>query len=197
MVNNEFGRGPESWCSYDYHASIVAGGCNIFILATWDSTGGPDSSGCIWTDHTRWSADTPERPLSILPLLFYRNWIDADPMDLRDAEVSVYLRGDGLRLDGAQCFFWVHGSGGRWHYTSRPLAISDAAWARAPLHVRLENDEQLWHHSWPRDPRLSAPLDRILGQAHSYGFSFVGFSSEVSGRLCMGTFRITLAGESQ
>lgn len=196
MVKNEFCRGPEGWCSYDYHASIVAGGCNVFILATWDSSGGPGGSGCVWTDHTRWSADTPEKPLSILPLLFYRSWVDADPVDLRAADVSVYLRGDGLRLDGAQCFFWVHGSGGRWHYTSRPLSISDAAWAGAPLEFRLEDDERLWHHSWPRDPKVSGSLDQILGHAHSYGFSFVGFSSEVSGRLCMARFRIALRGEN-
>ncbi|MCK4591057.1 MAG: hypothetical protein KAT86_04830 [Candidatus Latescibacteria bacterium] len=191
MLRNSFARGPEGWCSYDYHASIVTGR-NVFILATWEKEGGVANSGYVWVDHTRWSADTPEKPLSILPLLLYRSWVNADAIDLRDAEVSVYLRGDNLRLDGAQCFFWIHGVGGRWHYTSHPLSISDAGWSSAPLRFSLQNDEQLWHHSWPRDPNTSRSLESILGQVLSYGFSFVGFSSEVSGRLCMGEFEIKL-----
>lgn len=191
MLRNSFTRGPEGWCSYDYHASIVTER-NVFILATWEKEGGVDNSGYVWVDHTRWSADTPEKPLSILPLLLYRSWVNAGPVDLRDAEVAVYLRGENLRLDGAQCFFWIHGVGGRWHCTSHPLTISDAGWSSAPLRFSLQNDEQLWHHSWPRDPNTSRSLESILGQVLSYGFSFVGFSSEVSGRLCMGEFEIKL-----
>jgi hypothetical protein len=113
QVHNDFQHGPQGWCSYDYHASIVSGGTNVFILAIWSGGGGPKESGHVWTDHTRWSADTPERPLSILPLLFYRSWIDAESIDLRDSEVSVYLRGDDLRLDGASCYFWAHALGTR------------------------------------------------------------------------------------
>jgi len=192
MLKNTFAKSPEGWCSYDYHASIVAGGQNIFILATWEGEGGVGGSGHIWVDHTRWSADTPEKPLSILPLLFYRSWVNEDPIDLRNADVSVYLRGDDLQLHGAQCLFWVHGVGGRWHLNSRPLAISEGQWSPEPLRFSLPNDESLWHHSWPRDPERSKPLAEVLGDAHSYGFSFVGFSSEVDGRLCMSEFEITL-----
>lgn len=190
-LENSFAKGPEGWCSYDYHASMVSGGHNVFILTTWQGNGGPDNRGFVWTDHTRWSADTPEKPLSILPLLFYRSWINEDPIDLRDAEVSVYLRGDGLQLDGAQCFFWVHGAGGRWHLTSQPLPISEADWSPEPLRFALPNTESSWHHSWPRDHR-SPPLAQILGATHSYGFSFTGFSSEVTGRLSMSQFEIAL-----
>ena len=190
MVKNSFDRGPESWCSYDYHASMVADGTNIFILATWAAEGGVGDSGYVWTDHRRWSADTPEKPLSILPFLFYRNWANEGAVDLRGAEVSVYLRGDDLRLDGAQCLFWVHGHGTRWHCASQPLAIADGCWAVEPCRVELDNDESLWHCSWSIDPRDPVPLDRVLGEAQSYGISFVGFSSEVSGRLAMDEFEI-------
>ncbi len=113
MIRNSFEKGPEGWCSYDYHASMVGGGTNIFVLTTWVRNGGPGDSGYIWADQNRWSADTPEQPLSILPLLFYRSWIGADPLDLRGAEMSVYLKGENLALDGAQCLFWVHGDGTR------------------------------------------------------------------------------------
>ena len=61
-IKNNFDKGPEGWCSYDYHASMVADGSNIFILATWAAHGGVDNGSFIWTDHRRWSADTPERP---------------------------------------------------------------------------------------------------------------------------------------
>lgn len=192
-LRNTFVKGPEGWCSYDYHASIVAGGRNIFILATWEREGGVNNSGYVWVDHTRWSADTPEQPISILPLLFYRSWAKEDPVDLRNAAVSVYLRGDNLQMNGAQCLFWVHGVGGRWHLNSRPLAISEGRWSCEPLRFSLPKDEALWHHSWPRDPSRSRTVEEILQATHSYGFSFVGFSSEVSGRLCMSQFRIKLA----
>ena len=190
MIKNNFTKGPESWCAYDYHASIVADGQNIFILATWVKGGGVNDGNYIWVDHRRWSADTPEKPLSILPLLHYRNWIDADPVDLRGREVSVYLRGDNLRLDGASCYFWVNSPGTRWHYTAQPLTISEGIWASAPQHFTLHDDESLWHRSWAANPATALSLTQMLGSALSYGFSFVGFTSEVSGRLCMAEFEI-------
>ena len=192
MVRNSFNIGPDGWCSYDYHGSIVADGHNIFVLATWEETGGVNNSGYVWVDHRRWSADTPEKPLSILPLLFYRNWINADPIDLRDAEVSVYLRGDDLQLDGASCFFWIHGDHTRWHYTSHPLSISDGDWASNPLRFSLRADDKLWHHSWSLDPGNPTPLGVLLGRVESYGFSFVGFSAEVRGRLSIDELEIRL-----
>ena len=48
----------------------------------------------------------------------------------------------------------------------------------------------IWHRSWSLDPRNAVPLGRLLGQVASYGFSFVGFSSEVTGRLCLDEFQI-------
>ena len=194
MIANSFRRGPEGWCSYDYHASIVGGGTNVFILATFAAQGGVDDSGYIWVDNTRWSADTPEKPLSILPLLYYRSWIGADPVDLRDAGVSVYLRGDDLRLDGARCYFWVCGLGTRWHYTDHPVDIADGCWADEPQCFHLPDDDARWHRSWSGDPENPAALTELLRQTPSYGFAFVGFSSEVSGRLSMDNFQITPRG---
>jgi hypothetical protein len=190
MIRNTFAKGPEGWCSYDYHASMVAGGVNVFVLGTWVASGGVGDSGYVWTDHRRWSADTPERPLSILPLLFYRNWVGEANVDLRGAEMAAYLRGDDLRLDGARCLFWVHGHGTRWHCASQPLTVTDGCWAAAPNRVSLRNDESLWHRSWTIDPREPVSLDQVLGDVQSYGFSFVGFSSEVSGRLSLDEFEI-------
>jgi len=150
MIHNRFERGPEGWCSYDYHASMVADGVNVFILTTWSADGGPDGSGCVWTDHRRWSADTPETPLSILPLIHYRNWVDAQPIDLRRAKMSAWLRGDGLKLDGASCYFWVHAIGTRWHLTGQPLSIVEETWTQQ--WVTLEPTPEEWHLSWSMDP---------------------------------------------
>ena len=191
MITNPFSRGPEGWCSYDYHASMVGGKTNVFILTTWAPSGGVDDASYVWTDNTRWSADTPERPLSILPFLHYRSWVDADSVDLRDAEMSVHLRGDDLILDGAECYFWVHAASTRWHLNSAPLEIADGRWPESPSRVRLTPDESLWHNSWAGDPRGPTPLAEVLGAAVSYGFSFVGFSSEVTGRLSMARFEVS------
>ena len=43
-LRNTFAKGPEGWCSYDYHWSIVAEK-NIFILTTWERDGGPADAG--------------------------------------------------------------------------------------------------------------------------------------------------------
>ena len=188
-MKNNFDKGPEGWCSYDYHASMVADGSNIFILATWAAQGGADNGSFIWTDHRRWSADTPERPLSILPLLCYRSWVGADPLDMRQSAVAVHLRADRLRLDGAQCFFWVHAASTRWHYTAHPLALAEGVWTANRL--ALAADENQWHRSWSADSDHPVALEQVLSRAESYGFSFVGFSSEVTGRLSMSQFSIT------
>ena len=190
-IQNRFAKGPEGWCSYDYHASMVSGGTNIFVLATWVKGGGPNDGAYIWTDHRRWSADTPEKPLSILPLLFYRSWIDADPVDLRECGLAVSLRGYDLNLDGAQCSFWVHAGETRWHYVSQPLRIAAGSWPSEPQRLVLRADETLWHRSWTQSEATALNLAQTLQTARSYGFSFTGFSSEVTGRLALGAFTIT------
>lgn len=192
MIKNSFEKGPEGWHSYDYHASIVAGVNDIFIQTTWQREGGVDNSGYVWANESHWSADVPERPVSILALILYRSWVGEDPVDLREAEVSVYLRGDGLQLFGAQCLFWVAQNGSRWHYSSSPIPISDGCWFPEPTRFTLNSDESLWNHSWA--PK-SASLDSMLANAPSYGFSFVGFAQEVRGRLSIDEFEIKLRGE--
>lgn len=195
MIKNSFDQGPEGWCSYDYHWSIVARGRNIFILTAWSPSGGVNGSGYIWSEETQWSADTPESPVSVLPFIMYTNWVGLDPLDLREARVSVYLRGDGLQLHGSQCYFWVVGPGGRWHFASHPLHISDGEWAAEPNVLTLRNDESLWHRSWSSDPAHPPALDGLLAQAHSYGISLVGFGQEPRGKFCMDEFEIRLAEE--
>ena len=195
MIKNTFDRGEDGWCSYDYHASIVNDGRNIFILTTWDGTGGVNDSGYGWADHKRWSADVPENPTSTLPLIYYRRWINEGPLDLREAELSVYLRGDNLHLLGAECYFWILGPT-RWHYKSHPLHISDGDWASEPNRLTLKNDESLWYWSWAGLPPNPQSLDQSLGQVSSYGFSFVGFSREVDGRLSMDEFELRPAKSS-
>ena len=192
-IKSNFTKGPEGWCSYEYHASIVAG-TNIFILTTWSPTGGIDGGGYVWADHTRWSADAPEKPLSILPLIRYQNWVGEGRIDLRGAELGVSLRGDGLALNGAACYFWAHIAGTRWHCSGHPIEILEGRWPDEPTRFTLANDEARWYHSWSRDPAQPADLEQVLANAESFGFSFVGFGGEVSGRVSMGFFEINTAG---
>ncbi len=192
VLRTTFDKGPERWCSYDYHMSVL-GRSNIFVLTTHETSGGVNGSGYVWADEHRWSADTPEAPVSVLPLIYYRTWDDEGTVDLRGADVSVYLRGDGLELDGASCYFWVNMAGTRWHYTSNPLEISDGRWADEPLRFTLENDESLWHMSWTALADGPTPLDTLLRDAISYGFSFVGFGQEPRGRVSMDELEISLA----
>ena len=187
-MKNTFDVGPEAWCSYDYHASVVAGVNNIFILATHVKTGGVNNSGYVWVDEKRWSADTPEVPMSILPFIFYRNWINADSINLENASISVCLRGDDLNLFKAKCYFWVLGKGSRWHNISSPLKIPESKWGKEPQKIDIYSDESNWHNSWNFTGK--APLNEVLRNCESYGFSFVGFEEEVRGKFSMDEFEI-------
>lgn len=201
MGKNVFAKGPDGWATYDYHASIISqggrlGGGEIHIMTSWRREGGPNNSPYIWTDHQRWSTDVPERPISILALIRYQNWMNEDPIDLRGAQVSAYLRGDNLDLDllGGTCHFWAHIGRSRWHYSSQALHVSSGEWAAEPNRITLHNDEALWHRSWSGVPPRDRSLDDTLKAAESFGFSFIGFAREVSGRLSLADFELTLAG---
>ncbi len=189
MVKNSFAKGPEGWCSYDYHASVIAG-AEIFVMSTWRPQGGISGGGYIWTDHHRWSADTPEQPVSILAFIRYRQWFNEDPVDLRGAELSCSLRGDGLNINTAKCYFWAHIAGNRWHCHAQPITIPEGKWADEPTVLTLTADESQWYRSWLNPNAQEATLEQVLAGTQSYGFSFVGFGSEVSGRLALGEFAI-------
>jgi hypothetical protein len=73
--------------------------------------------------------------------------------------------------------------------------ISEGAWAPEPHVFTLCNDESRWHRSWSADPAHPPALDALLAQAHSYGFSLVGFGQEPRGKFSMDEFEIWLAGE--
>jgi hypothetical protein len=91
-------------------------------------------------------------------------------------------------------FFWVHAGGTRWHFTSHPLTITNGEWTRQQ--VPLEPTPEGWHCCGSVDPERPPPLQDVLGSTHSYGFSFVGFSREVTGRLSLAEFNLRLPGLS-
>jgi len=190
ILRNSFDIGPESWCSYDYHASVIAGE-NIFILATHEAKGGINDSGYIWVDEKRWSTDTPEDPISILPLIFYRTWINKSYVNLENAEVSVYLRGDNLQLDGAECYFWILYNETRWHYKEIPLKFGEDKWLDKSQSFLISSDESKWNNSWTKLGNGPEPLSSVVRNCESYGFSFVGFKQEVRGKFAIDEFIIT------
>jgi len=135
------------------------------------------NTGYVWSDDSRWNIDTPETPHSILALIMYHNWVNRRAADLRNATLSVYLRGDHLDLKGGQCFFWAWNlrTGTRWHYSKQSLVISRGKRADQPNVVMLKNDESLWHRSWAirypeygsrRMRQLRIFVSRLLGKRH-------------------------------
>jgi len=187
IIADHFEKDAEGWHIYDFSGG--PGKRDIFRPVTWERSGGVKNSGYIWADDSRWSIDTPEKPHSILALIHYRRWVKGPPLDMRDAEVSVYLRGDKLDLKGAKCYFWVNKPGTRWHLTTQPLKITEGKWGDKLTFV-CKNDEKLWHRSWANFP---INLNDVLQTCHSYGFAFVGFSEKVTGKFAMDDFVIQLA----
>lgn len=183
-VIDNFNSGAEGWQIYDYDGGQSG---NVFYPVTWENSGGVGNSGYVWGDDSRWRIDTPENPDSILSFIVYRSWVGESSLDLRDAELSFYLRGDNLDLKGGNIYFWVLNSepyGHRWHLTSEPLQITEGAWG-AKQTVTLFNDPTKWHRSWTRSPLVPGTINDILSNVESYGFSFVGFSEEVTGKFSM------------
>ena len=191
-ILNSFDSDRDGWQAYDYNGGISGGG-NVFYPLNWEKSGGVNNSGYVWADDSQWRIDTPESPNSILAFIIYRKWVQAPALDLREAEISVFLRGDGLNLKGAKCYFWAldHEIGTRWHFTSQPLEIAQGGWGKR-LRFRLRNQESLWHRSWARTPSNPASLDEVLRTCDSYGFSFLNFSGEVTGKLSMDELEIRL-----
>ena len=109
----------------------------------------------------------------------------------RDTELAVYLRGDDLLLNGADCYFWIHVPGTRWHCKAHPLEVCNGRWGDEPQRLKLVDDPNQWYMSWSRTPRRPASLSEVMASTHSYGFSFVGFTGEVTGRLSLGGFEIS------
>ncbi len=187
-----FDLDEEAFRVYDYEKHRDGGLFNV-VRPVWEYTGGVDDGGFIWADERHWTIDTPETPHSILALFTYRKWRGLGPLDLRDAEISLHARGDGLDLKGAQVFFWVVSEVPerhcRWHFTAHPIAVTDGAWGPVQTFV-LRNDQSLWHHSWTSNTCSNPALGGVLAEAESFGLSFIGFSEKVTGRFAIDELRI-------
>lgn len=192
-LKHSFDHDHEMWCAYDY-AACLATDHDVYRPSHWQRVGGVNDSGYIWVDDSQWSIDTPENPHSILALMTWRQWYLRGPVDLRDATLSVFLRGDNLDLKGGRCLFWVMNRQlcTRMHLTGQPLPIEPNRWADKPNVVTLANDESQWHRSWTVPGAPIPRLDEVLGAVESYGFSFVGFHSQPMGRFAMDEFELKL-----
>lgn len=196
-LKHSFDHDYEMWCAYDY-AACLATDHDVYRPAHWESKGGVNNSGYIWVNDSQWSIDTPENPHSILALMTWRQWYLRDPVDLRDATLSVFLCGDNLDLKGGRCLFWVMNRQlcTRTHLVGHPLRIEPNRWPETPNSVTLANAESLWRRSWTVPGRPIPRLDDVLGAVESYGFSFVGFSEKVTGRFAIEEFELRLRNSS-
>ncbi len=177
----------ESWKSYEYFP-----GGHIYRDIAYDPLGGVDGRPCVWADDSLWTIDTPENPHSILFLLHYRFWDNQPPLDLRGAELRFRLRGENLALHGARCHFWAvtyTPSATRWHFTGEAIPVSPGCWGDEIV-LRLAAEQTQWHRSFAADPENPQVLETTLATCFSYGFSFVGFSEKVTGRIGLADFRL-------
>ena len=126
-----------------------------------------------------------------MPLIFYRSWINKPYVNLEYAEVSVYLRGDNLQLDGAECYFWILYNETRWHYKEIPLKFGEDKWLDKPQSFLISSDGSKWNNSWTKLGNGPEPLSSVVRNCESYGFSFVGFKQGVRGRFAIDEFIIT------
>jgi hypothetical protein len=69
------------------------------------------------------------------------------------------------------------------------VEVAEGHWDQ-PSRLVLESDESVWYRSWVRPSFTAASLDQVLSSTTSYGFSFVGFATEPTGKLSMSSFQI-------
>lgn len=188
ILTNEFNTNQQGWWSYNFDEGT---GQNVFFPLTWRPDGGINNSGYVWTDDSRWAIDTPEEPDSILALTTYTDWQEIGPVDLKNAIITVNLKGDNLELKGSNLYFWAldNETGARWHFTDYPIKIPIGKW-EDKIQFKLSNDESRWHRSWGPE----SDLNMTLSGTDSFGFSFRGFpeNEEVTGKLSMDQFEIKL-----
>lgn len=184
----------EMWRAYEYFD-----GGHMYHPAVYESGGGPEGVEHVWADDSMWTIDTPETPNSILCLLHYSSWKGERLMlDLRNASMTVSLKSENLKLHGARCYFWIHTyapTSTRWHYVAKPLLIPSGEWS-APQTIDLSATEEGWHRSFSLDKEQVVSLPEALNCCASYGFSFVGFSEKVTGKIMLADFRLTSEVES-
>jgi len=176
------------WTSYAY----LGEGSDEFLPCHYSENGGLNNGAYVTADDSQWTIDTPESPHSILALIIPSTLsVKIPPLDLRNTTISFSLRGDNLQLHGATCYFWVVTflpTSTRWHYTSQPLNIPEGKWSNIQK-ITLNPREELWHCSFSlANPRVS--LCDTLEVCTSFGFSFVGFSKKVTGKLSLSEFTI-------
>lgn len=190
LVLNNFESDPVDWRIYNWwlEGEIAR---DSFSAVSVENHGGVDDSGYIWADDTRWGIDWPDT--SILCFVTYGSWQGIPSLDLRSAQVTVYLRAESLDLKGGRIYFWVLDGtkGTRYHYVAHPLSVEEGVWVKNTF--RLEDNQSLWYRSWSRDYTNVASLHDTLGMVDSYGISFRGFSNtgKVKGRLEMSKFSMT------
>jgi Ca2+-binding RTX toxin-like protein len=185
----DFSDGSDRWKAYDYDGGLYGNG-NVFYPASWSATGGADGGGYIYAEDSRWQID-PETPHSILALTTYPQWVDSSAsfnLDLTDAVIEFYLRGDALDLQGAQAYFWITDGSGRWKSYVQPLAIGDGEWAFNSVSLnslRLED----WVVSFQSGPDNVVDFSNVS----SWGIGFVGFDQgkEPTGTIALDEFVIS------
>jgi len=188
QIDSQTHDSTAQWYSYAY----LGVDSHEYMPCQYSATDGVNGAACVTADDSLWTVDTPESPRSILALIL-PTVLEAKlpPLDLKNISVSFYLRGDDLQLFGAQCYFWIVTFSPyttRWHYTHYPLEVPEGRWSAQQTLV-LNPDESLWHCSFSAEtPRV--PVQEALTCCHSFGFSFVGFSEKVLGKLSLSEFVI-------
>jgi len=187
-IDHQLYDATPKWQSYAY----LGIGSHEYRPCRYFESGGFNDEAYVTADDSLWTIDTPASPQSILALIIPSMlWTKSPPMDLRHTTISFSLRGDDLQLYGATCYFWIVTflpASTRWHYTSQPLTIPEGKWSELQTIV-LNPRESLWHCSFSmKNPRVS--LNDTLDVCMSFGFSFVGFSEKVTGKLSLSEFTI-------
>ncbi len=184
---NVYDMTPE-WCSYTY-SGIES---HRYLRCYYTGSGGFNDRAYVTADDSQWTIDTPESPESILALIIPTTlMMKLPPLDLRNIKLSFSLRGDNLQLYGAECYFWVVTflpKTTRWHYISQPLSIPEGEWSELQI-LNLTPNESLWHCSFSLQEQGTTLTD-TLNTCMSFGFSFVGFTQKVTGKLSLSEFTI-------
>ena len=165
IYHESFGEGPGAWvCGKDKDDGLWAP--NIFGKRgdseplKWQADGGPGGKPCVSSRSPWYFDDNHGQFMWFYMVLLYpsKYWLeDHGEKDLRNARISINVRGDGLQRKETKLLAWMQGysrekdgyyvKGGVyycWALTSQPISgeLDDGGWHE--LDFCLRNDENSW-----------------------------------------------------
>lgn len=175
--------GLHNWFNFDYQTvpAIYQG----FRPLHKEASGGPNGS-YVWTDGADWGIDVPDDS-SVLALIYsaFRSGTD-----LSSAAVTAKFRSNDIDMGGGALNFYVKSVDGERYHFPVASALADGEWTTLNFSLLASHP---WVSTYVRNGGTPAPIATVLTNVSEMGFSWHGFTTQPTGRLDFGAFKLDMS----